>query len=217
MKQHQTIFTIISITIIIIIVILLCFYFLFFLRKPERIIPNNENIFVSPANGKIINIIHSKDKNIIINKNNRHAFNEYISDVWTGEKTIVSIMMTPMNVHRQRAPNNAKLISQNYKKWLFLNAMKNAEKWNATYQNEHNSMLFETTDSIRFKVIQIAWVVARRIISKIKVWDKLKQWDIIWLIKLWSQVTMIFDNNIDILVKIGDVVIDGESIIAKKK
>ncbi len=205
------------IAILIVIWAIAIFYYAFFLRQPDRTIPNNKDIFVSPANGKIVNIIQTNDKNITISKNNRPAFNEYITDVWTWKKTIVSIMMTPMDVHRQRAPLDAKLITQEYKKWLFLNAMKDAESWDATYQNEHNSMLFETSDWVRFKVIQIAWFVARRIVSKIEIWQELKQWEIIGLIKLWSQVTIIFDDNVEIVAKVGDVVVDGESIIAKRK
>ncbi len=199
------------------ILFLIVFYFFFFLRKPTRTIVNNSNLFVSPANGKIVNIIKTNQKNIIINKNNLPAFNEYIENVSNWPKTIVSIMMTPMDVHRQRSPNNATLIEQEYHKWLFLNAIKDAENWNATYQNEHNSMLFETKDWIRFKVIQIAGFVARRIVSKIETWQFLRQWDIIWLIKLWSQVTIVFDDNVEIIAKVWDNVIDWETIIARKK
>jgi phosphatidylserine decarboxylase len=66
---------------------------------------------------------------------------------------MVSIMMTPLNVHYQRAPQGSKLIEQVHRHGKFLNAM-----WdkNSTFENEYNSMIFETPDHIKFKVIQIA-------------------------------------------------------------
>jgi phosphatidylserine decarboxylase len=69
---------------------------------------------------------------------------------------MVSIMMTPLNVHYQRMPTTATLIEQVYVPGKYKNAMTKAKKLSATLQNEYNAMLFEREDGIRFKVIQIA-------------------------------------------------------------
>jgi phosphatidylserine decarboxylase len=128
-----------------------------------------------------------------------------------------SIMMTPLDVHYQRSPNNATLIEEVYVKWKRLNAMDTDPTMKSTLQNEYNAMLFETKKWVRYKIIQIAWTVARRIVSYVDVDDKVAQWDIIGLIRFGSQVTVIFDNNVDIVAKVWDKVVDGETILAKMK
>jgi phosphatidylserine decarboxylase len=78
-------------------------------------------------------------------------------------------------------------------------------------------MLFEREDGIRFRVIQIAGFLVRRIVSYIEPGDEVEQGEIIGLIKFGSQVTIIFDQNVEVLVKEGDKVIDGETILGKLK
>ena len=130
---------------------------------------------------------------------------------------MVSIMMTPLNVHYQRSPNGATLIEEVYVKWKRLNAMDTDPTMKSTLQNEYNAMLFETKKWVRYKIIQIAWTMARRIVSFVDVDDKVTQWEIIWLIRFGSQVTIIFDNNVDVIAKVWDKVKDGETILAKMK
>jgi phosphatidylserine decarboxylase len=130
---------------------------------------------------------------------------------------MVSIMMTPLDVHYQRSPNNATLIEEVYVKWKRLNAMDTDPTMKSTLQNEYNAMLFETKKWVRYKIIQIAWTVARRIVSYVDVDDKVAQWDIIGLIRFGSQVTVIFDNNVDIVAKVWDKVVDWETVLAKMK
>jgi phosphatidylserine decarboxylase len=96
---------------------------------------------------------------------------------------MVSIMMTPLNVHYQRASSSATLIEQTYVSGKKRNAMRKAKNLTATLQNEYNALLFERDDGIRFKVIQIAGFVARRIVSYVKKGDAVKQGEVIGLIK----------------------------------
>ena len=130
---------------------------------------------------------------------------------------MVSIMMTPMNVHYQRSPSNATLIEEKYVRGKRRNAMKKDPTMKSTLQNEYNAMLFETKKWVRYKIIQIAWTMARRIVSFVDVDDKVTQWEIIWLIRFGSQVTIIFDNNVEVVAKVWDKVIDGETVLAKMK
>lgn len=196
------------------VIFILAFYFLFFLRNPIRDIPNDQSLFVSPANGKIIAIIKNPTKKDFLYKNNNKVLDNFIEWIWEWA-TMLSIMMTPMNVHYQKAPLDAKLVNQEYVQWKKMNAMKDSKNLEATLQNEYNSMLFETSQGVRYKVIQIAWFVARRIVPYLNINQEVKQWDIIGLIKFWSQVTVIFDKNIKIIAKVWDVVVDGETVLWK--
>ena len=130
---------------------------------------------------------------------------------------MVSIMMTPLNVHYQRSPNNATLIEEKYVRWRRRNATKTDPTMRSTLQNEYNAMLFETDNWVRYRIVQIAWTLARRIVSFVDVEDEVMQWEVIWLIKFWSQVTIIFDSNVEVVAKVGDTVVDGETILAKMK
>lgn len=192
----------------------LWFYFLYFLRQPVREIPDDPNVFVSPANWKIIAIMEDPQENEILYKKNKKVMDNYMDWLWDWV-TMVSIMMTPLNVHYQKAPNTATLISQEYYPGKKHNAMGGKKTMKATFQNEYNNMLFEQENWVRFRVIQIAGKLARRIVPFLKENDTVEQWDIIWLIKFWSQVTIVFDKNVDVIANVWDIVIDGETVLGK--
>ena len=205
-------------TIIVLIVMFYIFYKFYFLRNPARETPNNNDILVSPANWKIISIIQQND----LTNNDKILYKKYKKVIddrteWFTGATLISIMMTPRNVHYQKAPTKAKLITQTYQKGKFFNATKTKKDMRSTFQNEYNNMLFETAEWFYFRVIQIAWALARRIVPELEINEEVTQWQRIWLIKLWSQVSFIIDNNYEIIANIWDKVIDWETIIAKKK
>ena len=192
------------------------FYRCYFLRQPARRIPNNENLFVSPANGEIIAIIKNPTDNTIIYKDNNEVLDHFID--WIGSwATMVSIMMTPLDVHYQRAPSDATLIEEKYVRWRRYNAMKTDPTMKSTLQNEYNAMLFESDNGVRYRIVQIAWTVARRIVSFVDIEDEVEKWEVIWLIKFWSQVTIIFDSNVEVIANIWDKVVDGETVLAVMK
>ena len=95
--------------------------------------------------------------------------------------------------------------------------MKTDPTMKSTLQNEYNAMLFETDEWVRYRIVQIAWTVARRIVSFMDVEDEVTQWEVIWLIKFWSQVTIIFDSNVEVIAKVWDKVVDWETVLAKMK
>lgn len=194
-----------------IVLLALLWYFLFFLRLPDRDIVQDDAIFLSPANGKIISILTGVDS--LVEKNHRVVIEDAMRDTGSGS-TMVSIMMTPLNVHYQRLPQSSTLIQQEYKKWKFLNAMSNPA---ATFENEHNIMLFQTPSGTKYKVIQIAGTMARRIESFIQTGDVLSQWDVISVIKFWSQVTIIFDNTVEVSAQVGDIVHEWVTVLGRLK
>jgi phosphatidylserine decarboxylase len=95
--------------------------------------------------------------------------------------------------------------------------MKTKKGMRSTFQNEYNSMLFSTPEWHQFRVIQIAGFFARRIVPYLKLQDEVIQWQWIGHIKFWSQVSVILDDNFEVVAKVWDKVIDWETIIAKKK
>jgi len=200
----------------IILVCCMAFYRCYFLRQPYRKVPNDENLFVSPANWEIIAIIKNPKDNTVIYKDNNAVLDHFID--WIGSwATMVSIMMTPMNVHYQRSPSNATLIEEKYVRGKKRNAMKTDPTMRSTLQNEYNAMLFEADNWVRFRIVQIAWTIARRIVSFVDIDDQVEQWEVIWLIRFGSQVTIIFDSNVEVIAKIWDKVVDGETVLAKMK
>ena len=194
------------------------YYRFYFLRNPSRKIPHDNRLFVSPANWKIIAVIRQRD---LKNKNSElYKENDVVIDDWTdGFKwaTLVSIMMTPFDVHFQKAPMDATIIAQDYEEWYFYNAMKTKKWMRSTFQNEYNNMLFWTDEGYRFRVIQIAWFFARRIVPYLHLQDQVKQGDPIGHIKFGSQVSVVLDNNFTVKVKVWDRVIDWETVLAVKK
>jgi phosphatidylserine decarboxylase len=95
--------------------------------------------------------------------------------------------------------------------------MKTDPTMKSTLQNEYNAMLFESDNWVRYRIVQIAWTMARRIVSFVDIDDEVEQWEVIWLIRFWSQVTIIFDSNVEVIAKIWDKVVDGETVLAKMK
>lgn len=133
------------ILLIIIIISTYLLYIFYFLRKPPRTIPSGSGIFVSPAHGKIISIIQTDDPHITIDKEHHPAL-ETMVDTMEGPYTIVSIMMTVADVHRQRVPYDGKVIEQRYYPGKFQNVVFGKGKHQATFRNENNQILIQTPE-----------------------------------------------------------------------
>ncbi len=150
----------------------LSFYFFYFLRQPARKVPHNNKFFVSPANGKIIAIIHQdqliqESLGTGLYKENNKVIEDRTEGFASGA-TLISIMMTPRDVHYQKAPLEAKNLSKKYVAGRFFNAMKSDQNMRSTFQNEYNNLLFETPEGYKFRIIQIAGRFARRIEDYLK-------------------------------------------------
>ena len=197
-----------------ILVIPCLFYVFYFLRKPRRKFIPNPKTFLSPANGKIVAIIKRWENDHIISTKYRKVFVTETHDVATSGY-MIDIMMNLGNVHYQRAPLDSTLIRQTHKKWNFFNALKKRRIYDTMFTNEHNELLFQTKDGFTYKVIQIAWKVARRIVSFVVPEQPVKQWQTIGLIKFWSQVSVLLPSTVELQIKLWDKVIDGETVLAK--
>lgn len=194
----------------------IAFYRLWFLRQPERNIPHNPTEFVSPANGKVVSVRHWNTADLIETKGELGAIHLWTSEVDTAG-TIISIQMNPLNVHYQRAPQDSKLLKEIYTKGSFHNAVSMSNEYGIRFENEHNEMLFETKSGKKYKVIQIAGFMARRIVEYLNPDQTVTQGEVIGLIKLGSQVTVILPHDVAVTTQVGDIVTDGETVLGKER
>ena len=189
------------------------YYQLWFLRMPERNIPNNNSVFIAPANGKIVSIHKWNSESVQVTKGQLGLISVWAKDVDTAG-TIISIQMNPLNVHYQRAPVACKVVSEHYQKGNFNNAVVMSNEYGIRFENEHNEILLETTTGKKYKVVQIAGFLARRIVDYTKPNQEVKQGEVIGLIKFGSQVTLLLPHDVTVIAKTGDITIDGETVLA---
>ncbi|MFM7673991.1 MAG: phosphatidylserine decarboxylase [Candidatus Fonsibacter sp.] len=168
----------------------------YFFRDPDRFPINDDNYLVSPADGKIILIETVRGP--------RELSLENLSFIK------VSIFMNAFNCHVNRVPLGGRVDEIFYKPGKFINA--SLDK--ASEDNERNYIKYSDNNKKTFVLIQIAGLIARRINCEIKVGQELKQGDRIGIIRFGSRVDFYFDTKYKVLVKTGQTVLAGESLIA---
>ncbi|MBW2972483.1 phosphatidylserine decarboxylase [Candidatus Woesearchaeota archaeon] len=194
-----------------VVAVLFLFYRFYFLRKPERKVPGGR-VIVSPASGKVVRILDiGKEGYKTVEKGLLGRVKLLTKDVGDAGYLIV-IMMTPFDVHFQRAPADGRVEKVSHRKGKFLNAVKDAESMQAL-ENENNSILMSCPGIGRIKVVQVAGFLARRIRCFVCPKQKIHKGEEIGLICLGSQVILV-TPKLKIRVKEGQRVVDGETIIA---
>jgi phosphatidylserine decarboxylase len=129
------------------------------------------------------------------------------------EVTKVSIFMSVFNVHVNRAPASGKVIEMFYNKGEFFNAALDK----ASLQNEQAGILMETAGGQRLLFVQIAGLIARRIVTYPVVGDLLEKGMRYGLIRFGSRVDVYFPEGSEVLAKVGDRTVAGESILGYLK
>lgn len=191
-------------------------YQFYFLRLPDRNIPHDELTFVSPANGVIAAVKPWGGDVVVVDKGIDESIKVLTEGL--GEKgTLVSITLDLTNVHYQRAMIKGRYLGSVYKPGMFNNALKHDNEYGMRFENEHNIMMFHSANGTPYKVVPIAGAAARRIDDFMVEGGKteVEQGHLIGVIKLGSQVTVLFPEEVQVLVSPGDVVIDGETPFAK--
>ena len=210
--ELNTIILNLTYTLISLLIIIMLFWRFWFLRDPKRIPPKDKNLIISPADGKINEIIVSDIPKKEIRKGRFGKIDTLASDVSKEKYKLISIVMTPLDVHIQRAPIAGRVLYSRHTKGKFKNAIRDK----IAIENEKNEILIHNEDlKIKVKVIQIAGALARRIISYVRNGQNIKKGERIGLINLGSQVSIIMPENIEIKVKIGERVRVGETILGK--
>lgn len=170
------------------------FFILNFFRDPERVVPQNPGVAVSPADGKVIKI-------------------ETMRDPLTGEdRTAICVFMNVFNVHVNRMPVAGRIARISYFGGKFINA--SFDK--ASVDNERNAVLVEDADGRSWTMVQIAGLIARRIICWAEEGDTLARGQRFGLIKFGSRVDLYVPTDYEPTVRIGEQVFAGQSILARK-
>jgi len=169
--------------------LLLAAFFLWFFRDPERAIPGTPGALVSPADGKVTLISQVVDSG--------KSF------------TRVSIFLSVFDVHVNRSPINGMITDVRYRKGKFLNAMGAA----SAEENEQNIVKVEGEgQTVIFK--QISGLLARRIVFKKKIGDRVARGERVGMIKFGSRVDVLMEASANLQVKVGDHVTGGSSVLA---
>jgi phosphatidylserine decarboxylase len=169
----------------------------YFFRDPERYPINDDSFLVSPADG-VISLITNVRGPKELNMENK-------------EFQRVSVFMNVFNCHVNRVPITGKIDEIFYKPGKFIDA--SLDK--ASEDNERNLIKYSNNSGKTFAIVQIAGLVARRIVCEVKEGQNLNQGDRIGIIRFGSRVDLYFDNDYKLLAKQGQTVVAGESLLAK--
>ena len=175
---------------------LLTLFTLWFFRNPERKITKHSNYIISSADGRVCLI-----DNAIPPKEVELGSNQMLR---------ICVFMNVFNVHINRSPVEGKIDNIIYKKGSFLNA--SLDK--ASEKNERSSMIISNTNGVQIVVVQIAGLIARRILSFVSDNQYLTQGERYGLIRFGSRVDIYMPLNASINCKVGDKVTAGQSVLA---
>jgi phosphatidylserine decarboxylase len=171
--------------------LLLAAFFLWFFRDPRRAIPPERGLVVSPADGKVTQVA-------------RVATPE-------GERLRLSIFLSVFDVHVNRSPVEGILREVRYHKGEFLNAMNPV----CADRNEQNLAVVDCIEGYQVSFIQIAGLLARRIVFNKRPGDYLQRGERVGLIKFGSRTDILLPAHAEPLVKPGDRVRGGASVVAR--
>jgi phosphatidylserine decarboxylase len=171
--------------------LLLAAFMAYFFRDPQRAVPTEAGLVVSPADGKVTRV-------------------EKLSAEGADSPTVVSIFLSPFDVHVNRAPIAGQVIDVTYTKGRFVAATSD----NASLVNEQNAL---TIKGERMTVVckQIAGVLARRIVCWKRPGESLELGERFGLIKFGSRTDLVLPKGVEVLVKVGQRVSGGVTIIGR--
>ena len=166
-----------------------------FFRDPERVVPVAGGLAVSPADGRIIKVERRKDP-------------------FTGEmRQCICIFMNVFNVHVNRFPVAGRVAAIQYHPGKFLNA--SFDK--ASEDNERCAYSIEDGEKRLFSMVQIAGLIARRIVCRVDVGDELERGERFGMIKFGSRVDLYLPEEYAPCVNVGMHVLAGQTILAKTR
>ncbi len=168
----------------------------YFFRDPDRVTPLREGLVISPADGRISAIEQVTPPAEL--------------DLGPAPRIRVSVFMNVFDCHVNRAPVAGRIVGMTYVPGKFLNA----ELDKASEDNEHSAMTLEMADEVRIGVIQIAGLVARRIVTFVKEGEPLSVGERFGLIRFGSRVDIYLPPGKEPHVAIGQRAIAGETVIA---
>jgi phosphatidylserine decarboxylase len=165
-----------------------------FFRDPERIPPVGEGLIVAPADGKVVSVAELRE-----------------GAGFTDAATRISIFLSPLDVHINRTPVEGKIQHVRYQPGRFLPAYKDE----ASERNERNALTVVDAQGRGFGVVQVAGVLARRIVCRVKQGDSLARGERFGLIMFGSRTDVYLPNGSRVDVVEGQRVRGGETVIGR--
>lgn len=172
---------------------LITLFILQFFRDPPRKLPDQANAVISAADGKVIAV--------------GKAYDEYLQR----DALKISVFMNVFNVHSNRSPVNGKIESRWYQPGKFFNAALDK----ASLENERNALWIKTTDGQDVTCVQIAGLIARRILCYVDIGDTLHKGQRYGFIRFGSRVDIYLPLTAKPKVSLGEKVSAGETILAE--
>jgi len=168
----------------------------YFFRNPDRITPTRQGLVISPADGVVQSIVRAVPPAEL--------------EMGDAPLTRVAVFMKVFNVHVNRAPIDGTISKVSYRPGKFLNA--SLDK--ASEDNERQSLKITTTDGKDIAFVQIAGLVARRILCWTKEGDQMKAGERFGLIRFGSRVDVYLPDGTEPLVAVGQTAVAGETVLA---
>lgn len=165
-----------------------------FFRDPDRVIPSGPGLIVSPADGRVIKVARLHDDRFL-----------------NGEATLVSIFMSPLNVHVNRVPMTGRVVDIRYNSGKYFRAF--ADK--ASLDNEQNAVVMEDEQGRRLCFVQIAGFLARRIVCYLRPGMQVERGQRFGMIKLGSRADVYLPPAAEVGVAVGTRVFGGSTVIAR--
>ncbi len=168
-----------------------------FFREPKRVTPTRPNIAVAPADGTVSHVVDAVPPAEL--------------GLGTQPMTRVSVFLSVFDVHVQRVPADGEVVQVSYHPGKFLSA--DLDK--ASEENERNTVWLRTVDGHDLVVVQIAGLVARRIVCEVAEGEKVGAGQTYGLIRFGSRVDLYVPRDSRVLVEAGQRTIGGETVLAE--
>ena len=185
----------VALAVLTVIAFLLAGFVLYFFRNPERNPPADAQAVVAPADGTVIVV-------------------DRVPETPLGTEALkISIFMSVFNVHVNRVPYSGSVVSKCHDCGKFFDA----RDGRASFENERNCIILETENRLKIAFVQIAGLIARRIVSYPAIGDRLVRGERYGLIRFGSRVDVYLPIDVEPLVKIGDTTVAGETVLGLLK
>lgn len=175
-------------------------FIVYFFRDPERVSPDDKNAILSVADG-VVDVIQEVEAPKELGLDSSKTYNR------------VSVFLNTFNVHVQRIPMSGKIEKLEYIEGKYLNITN--DKYHE--DNERQLCLMKTTQGFEIIFVQIAGMVARRIVCNLKEGQEVKAGERYGCIKFGSRVDLYLPKDVEIKVKVGQTMIAGETVIGLAK
>lgn len=171
---------------------------LYFFRDPERIAPSRPGVFVAPADGRVVSVAQAPPPAEL--------------GLGAAPRWRVSIFLSVLDVHVNRVPASGVVTRIAYHHGAFVSA--SLDK--ASASNERNALAIRLADGREIAVVQIAGLIARRILCQVAEGDPVRRGDRFGIIRFGSRTDLYLPPDVEPLVSVGQTMIGGETVIAEE-